>query len=390
MDAFVFFEIGIILLLAKLFGEVTRRLKLSSIVGEVIAGIAVGSIFHFRPDHFLEIISGIGILILVFLIGLETRFEEIKKDVYRGSILAIIGSLFTFVGGLILGELIFGSINTGIVIGIAMISTSTAIPIKALMDRGELRTPVGKILVVISVADDIIAILALSIMSNFFSTGTIGFWSVSGLFLIMLGFIYFTLTVGMKTVEKIISFVGYHIKDEQALVAVPIAVALATAALSQRLDLAAVTGAFIAGMIMGRSVFTRSIIIPKIETVGFGFFIPIFFAYSGMLVDITSISQTWWIIMSLVVIGSATKIIGSGFFAKFFGYGRREQVIIAISMVPRGEYGIVISQLALAIGVISGSIYTILLSFVVATIVITPFLFRLEEKIFSRKPAYKT
>lgn len=390
MDAFVFFEIGIILLLAKLFGEVTRRLKLSSIVGEVIAGIAVGSIFHFRPDHFLEIISGIGILILVFLIGLETRFEEIKKDVYRGSILAIIGSLFTFVGGLILGELIFGSINTGIVIGIAMISTSTAIPIKALMDRGELRTPVGKILVVISVADDIIAILALSIMSNFFSTGTIGFWSVSGLFLIMLGFIYFTLTVGMKTVEKIISFVGYHIKDEQALVAVPIAVALATAALSQRLDLAAVTGAFIAGMIMGRSVFTRSIIIPKIETVGFGFFIPIFFAYSGMLVDITSISQTWWIIVSLVVIGSLTKIIGSGFFAKFFGYGRREQVIIAISMVPRGEYGIVISQLALAIGVISGSIYTILLSFVVATIVITPFLFRLEEKIFSRKPAYKT
>lgn len=390
MDAFVFFEIGIILLLAKLFGEVTRRLKLSSIVGEVIAGIAVGSIFHFRPDHFLEIISGIGILILVFLIGLETRFEEIKKDVYRGSILAIIGSLFTFVGGLILGELIFGSINTGIVIGIAMISTSTAIPIKALMDRGELRTPVGKILVVISVADDIIAILALSIMSNFFSTGTIGFWSVSGLFLIMLGFIYFTLTVGMKTVEKIISFVGYHIKDEQALVAVPIAVALATAALSQRLDLAAVTGAFIAGMIMGRSVFTRSIIIPKLETLGYGFFIPIFFAYSGMLVDITSISQTWWIIMSLVVIGSATKIIGSGFFAKFFGYGRREQVIIAISMVPRGEYGIVISQLALAIGVISGSIYTILLSFVVATIVITPFLFRLEEKIFSRKPAYKT
>src|SRR3989344_9199505 len=134
MDAFVLLEIGIILLLAKLFGEVTRRLKLSSIVGEVVAGIVAGSIFHFRPDHFLEIISGIGILILVFLIGLETRFEEIKNDVYRGSILAIIGSLFTFVGGLILGELIFGSINTGIVIGIAMISTSTAIPIKALMD----------------------------------------------------------------------------------------------------------------------------------------------------------------------------------------------------------------------------------------------------------------
>ncbi len=390
MDAFILFEIGIILLFAKVFGEVFRRLGVSSIVGEVIAGIFIGTVFHFSSNHLIELISGIGILMLVFLIGLETKFEEIKSDVYRGSILAIAGSMLTFVGGLVLGEMIFGSLDIGIVIGVAMISTSTAIPIKTLIDRGQLKTPVGRILVVIAVADDIIAILALSIMSTYFAVGSIEIWGILVLFLMMLGFIYVTLAAGTRIAEKIVSFVGYHIKDEQALITAPIAVALATAALSQRLEIAAVTGAFIAGMIMSKSVFTRSIIIPKLETIGMGFFVPIFFAYSGMLMDLSSIAQTWWIVATLVVIGSVTKIIGSGFFSRFFGYSPREQAIISVSMVPRGEYGIVISQLALAIGAISGNVYTILLSFVVVTIIITPFLFNLEEKVFSRRHSYRS
>lgn len=384
----VLLEIGIILLFAKLFGYLTERMKLSSIVGEVIAGIFIGAVFHFKPGHFLEIISGLGILILVFLIGLETRFEEIRKDIYKGSILAILGSLLTFAGGLLLGELIFGSLEFGIVIGVAMISTSTAIPIKALIDRGEIKSPVGKILVVISVADDIIAILALSIMASYFSAGGIVVWNAAILFLVMLGFIFFTLTVGTKIVERVVSFVGYHIKDEQALMTAPIAVALATAALSQRLDLAAVTGAFIAGMIMSKSVFTRSIIIPKLQVLGFGLFVPIFFAYSGMLMDLSSIADTWWIVASLVIVGSATKILGSGVFSRFFGYDIREQAIISISMIPRGEYGIVISQLALAMGVITGNIYTILISFVVITIIITPLLFNAADKVFKKKHVY--
>ncbi|MDI6721258.1 MAG: cation:proton antiporter [Candidatus Aenigmarchaeota archaeon] len=385
----ILLEIAIILIFAKIFGEITQRLKLSSIVGEVLAGVVIGSLFHFRPDHFLEIIAGIGILLLVFLIGLQTKFEEIRSDIYRGSLLAILGSVLTFIGGIILGDIIFGSLNTGIVIGVAMVSTSTAIPIKALIDRGQIRTPAGKILVIIAVADDIIAILALSLMSTYFSGTAINIWNIVVLFLVMLGFIFFTLTAGSKAVEKIISFVGYHIKDEQALITAPIAVALATAALSQRLDIAAVTGAFVAGMIMSKGVFTKSIIIPKLETIGFGFFIPIFFAYSGMLMDLSSINQTWWIITALLIVGSATKMVGSGLFSRIFGYNAREQAVIAISMVPRGEYGIVISQLALAMGIISSDVYTILLSFVVVTIIITPFLFRLEEKMFSRNVVYK-
>src|SRR3989338_3550535 len=109
-------------------------------------------------------------------------------------------------------------------------------------------------------------------MTMYFSIGAINVWNILMLFLVMLGFIYMTLTVGTKIVEKIVSFVGYHIKDEQALIAAPIAVAFATAALSQRLEIAAVTGAFIAGMIMSKSVFTKSIIIPKLGTIGMGFF----------------------------------------------------------------------------------------------------------------------
>ena len=377
-------DIALLLLGAKLLGEITERAGFSSLVGEILAGILLGPVFHIiSPNGVFEQIVFFGILFLLFIIGLSTKYDDIRKNVYTGSFLAVSGAVLTFLGGLAAGWYLFGSFDIGLFLGVAMISTSTAIPLKILIEKGEFQTRVGRMLVVISVADDIVAILALSILTTYFTAGGVNIWNVFSLFFAVLGFILVVLTFGSKVVARMLSFLRF-IRDEQMLLSLPIVIIFVTAFLSDSTGVAAVTGAFLAGITMSKSQYAEPVILPKFRVIGYGFFIPLFFAYSGMLVDVGSISSNWHIVLLLFAIGCITKSIGSGFFARFFGFNAKEQATIAVGMIPRGEYGIVISQIALSVGVITGSLYTLMLSFVILTIIATPLLFRLHAAISDR------
>jgi Kef-type K+ transport system membrane component KefB len=147
--------------------------------------------------------------------------------------------------------------------------------------------------------------------------------------------------------------------------------------ISQRIGVAAVTGAFLAGMAMSRSVFAEPVIAPKIRTIGYGFFIPIFFAYSALIIDLSTFVSYWWLIAILVAVGITLKAAASGWIARLFGFDSKEQTIMAIGMIPRGEYGIVIAQVAIGLGIITSQIYGALVGFIVITAIITPILFKL-------------
>ena len=186
------FQLGGLLIFAVILGEITSRMGISSLVGQILAGILAGPVLGWvHPNHVLEFFSFLGLMILVFLIGLETKIDDIKKDVYVGIGLAASGALLTFVAGFFIGELLFGSFNIGLAIGVAMISTSTAVPIKILIDRKEYHTHTGRIFVIMAIADDVIAILALSLLVSYISVGNVSLTYVTSLFLAILGFIFF-------------------------------------------------------------------------------------------------------------------------------------------------------------------------------------------------------
>ncbi|MFH0948952.1 MAG: cation:proton antiporter [Candidatus Aenigmatarchaeota archaeon] len=374
-EAQLFLAIALLLISAKMLGELVERIKINSLAGEILAGIIVGPVLGWvTPSAILGQIAGLGIIFLMFFIGLSTRFDDIKQHTYMGTAIASMGAFLTLIGGIAAGILIFHDFNIGLFLGIAMISTSTAIPIKTLIDYGEFNTHVGKSIVIIAMADDIIAILGLSFLVSYFSLGTIKVWEIMSLFLAVLGFIVLVLTAGSRVAGKLLSWVQY-MKDEQILISVPLFIVFVFAFVGEHVGIAAVTGAFLAGMTISKSPFTP-VIIPKLKTFGYGLFIPLFFAYSAVFIDLHAIYTHIWLIITLVVIGSLAKAIGSGAFSRYFGFRGRDQAIIAVSMVPRGEYGIVISQIALAAGIITGELYTVMISFVVLTIFITPLLFR--------------
>jgi len=381
LDVIVLLYIALILVVAKIFGEIAERLKFSSMVGEVLAGVLLGPVIGIvRPDAFLEQIAGFGIIFLLFLIGLHTNFDSVRKDMYKASVLGIIAAGLSFAGGFLVGLWLLNDVNAGIFIGVILMSTSTAVGLRSLIDIGEIKTRVYEMTLAIDLADDVIAILALSLLTSYFSLGAVQVWKVAALFFAVLGFIVVITTVGSKAVAKFLEIFKI-MKDEQMLIAIPLVIVFVVSFLAEQVGIAGVTGAFLAGMAMNRSGLAESTIIPKVKTLGHGFFIPLFFAYSAIVFDLAVFRNSIHIVLIVLAIAALAKFIGAGYFSRVYRFNPRDQVLLGVGLIPRGEYAIVISQIALTAGIITSNIYTIMIAFVILSIIITPLLMRFAAKV---------
>ena len=248
------------------------------------------------------------------------------------------------------------------------------------MEKNQHRTRTGHVFITMALADDVIAIMALSLLVGFFSGTFLAFSNIGTLFFAVLGFILLTLTFGAKVIGQFIKTL-HLVKDEQTFFSITLAIIMVITFMSEKIGLAAITGAFLAGIAMSSISHRDELIAPKISALGYSFLVPIFFAYSALFLEPSALLSSIGIILVILVVGIITKAIGSGFFARFFGFSAKSQRIIAIGMIPRGEYGIVISQVALAAGILTQQIYTIMIAFIVLTVVLTSVLFSLEEKL---------
>ncbi len=380
MPANIFLSLALLLLSAKIFGEIFERLKMSSLVGEVVGGIVVGPLLGLvQPDEFLRQIASFGILFMLFIIGLSTKFDEVKNEIYTGSILAFSGGMLSVIAGVIVGVLVFNSITTGFILGIAILSTSTAITLRSLTDIGEGHSRVFKMSLSIDMADEVMAILALSILTTYLTLGSVHLGAIFTLFLVVLGFFLLILTAGAKLVGRAL-LVFQRMRDEQILVAMPIVIVFIIAFISENVGVAAVTGAFLAGLAMNNSPLTEPVIVPKMKTIAYGLFIPLFFAYSSLALNLSVFITYLPTILILLLAGAAAKFIGAGVLSRHFGFQFHEQKMIGIGMIPRGEYSIIIAQLALVAGAVTNQLYTIIIAFVALSIIATPVLLRLTCK----------
>ncbi len=375
----LFLGIAILLFSAKLLGEIFERLNLSSLVGEIMAGVVVGPLLGLvTPSEELRLVSNFGILFFLFLIGLSTKFDEIKSNVYIGSVLAIGGCTFAFLGGFLVGFLAFNSVQVGIIVGVAVISTSTAITLRSLTDIGAFQSKPYKLALAIDIADEVIAIMALALLTSYFSLGNVKLWEIVTLFLAVLGFFFFILTAGSKILGKFLALFQ-TMRDEQIVISIPIVILFFIAFVSEHVGIAAVTGAFLAGVAINKSPLVEPVVIPKIKAMSYGLFIPLFFAYSAVLLDITSVVTFLPVILALIVTVSLGKFLGCGLLARYFGYNSYDGKIVGIGMIPHGEYSIVIAQIALLGGFIKPELYTIIIAFVLVSIIITPLLLKLAS-----------
>ncbi|MBI2583569.1 MAG: cation:proton antiporter [Candidatus Aenigmarchaeota archaeon] len=383
-DVVLLVDIAAIIIVAKVFGEIAERLRTDAMIGELIAGLLLGPMLAWvTPGPFLENLAFLGLLMLMFFIGLDVSYDDIKRHSYAGGVLALFTSLFAFLAGLAFGFFVFNSMVIGAVIGVAIMGTSTAIPLKLTSKAGMIKTKLGQVMVSMSMADDIATIIGLSILVKWLTSGNIEVVPAVTLMFAILGFILVIMAFGSKVIEKILNIFS-KMKDEQMLVAIPLAIAFLIAYASEQLGIAALIGTFLAGAAMSGNRHVKGSIEPKMRTIGYGFFIPIFFAYSAMIINLQSLLQYWWLMAVITAIAILSKILGVYASGGFYGFKGKEMGILALSTIPRGEYSIAIAQIMLGMSVIASEVYGALIGMAIITIILTPILL----KAYTRRSYY--
>ena len=370
----ILLAMGIMLLAAKLLGELVERAGVASLVGEIAAGMILGPVLGWVViGDFLQGFLTFGVIFLLFIAGLEVKFEEIKKYTYRASFLAAAGGLISFLFGFIVGMVFFNSMLIAMAIGTVMISTSNGALFLLLMRSGEFDSRTGKMIIAITIADDIVGILALSFF-NMYVHQAIALSQMFIIFLVSIGFYVVVLEFGAKKIGKFLDKINMF-RDEQVLFAVPIAIAFILAYVTNNLGLSVATGAFLAGMAMSNSQFAEPIITQKVNVMAKGFLVPLFYASIGTLLIFANLNVM--LVVAIMIAALLGKLIGCGLFSWFIGASRDEMKLIGVSMMPRGDENIVILQIVLLLGVITTAVYTSLVFAIVTTTIIAPILIKL-------------
>ena len=385
------FVIAIILLSAKTAGFLSTRLGQPSVLGELLIGLVLGpsliNLTHlsFITDpHIGEIIKEfgeIGVLLLMFLAGMELNLGELAENRGASAFGGIFGVVLPVALGLIYGELAGFEFSNSVFIGLTLGATSVSISAQTLMELKVLRSRVGLGLLGAAVFDDILIILLLSIFTALQSGGSLV--EILLVFGKMLVFLAVSVGFGIWLLPRIVKKIS-NFPISQGLVTLALIVMLFYGIAAELLGgMAAITCTFVAGLMFSRTDEKK-----KIETglapLAYAFFVPIFFVNIGLEVNLRELSiSALWVMLILSAIAIIGKIIGSGLGAKLGGFSWLESLQLGIGMVSRGEVGLIVATIGLEAGLLNASIFSAIVGMVLVTTLVTPPLLRTS---FAMKP----
>jgi Kef-type K+ transport system membrane component KefB len=375
----ILLQIALFLLVAKIGGELAERARLPPILGELLGGMVIGPSFLnlVSPDPLMRDVSQIGIILLMFLAGLETDLGEMRKTGLASFLAALGGVALPFALAFGLGYLYGWNTTDALFLGTILTATSVGITARTLMDMGKLHTNVGMTILGAAVIDDVIGIIVFTIVRGISlheKMSIFGFWKLA-LFISL--FFIISLKFGFWISDKL-GRVTNRMRTPEVLLTVTIIFVLALVTIAERIQVAGITGAFIAGIVMSNSQ-RKETITNKVSSLGYGFFVPLFFVYIGVntnIQDITMIGLAAAVICTAVV----GKILGSGILAYVGGFSVPDSLRIGIGMVPRMEVAIIIASMGLTAGVMSSFIYSLTVAMVLVTTLVTPPLIKITFK----------
>ncbi len=367
----VLLSLLIMLAAAKLLAEVFERLRQPAVVGEIIAGIVIGPslLGWVRPSEVISVFAEIGVIFLLFSVGLETKPESILKVGLRSTSVAALGVLFPFVAGYFIAYAWDGSFVESMFIGAAMVATSVGITARVLGSLGVLNTQTARIILGAAVIDDILGLLILSIASAV-GTGGLDYIGIGKTAATALLFVVFVALVGSRLINRAAPMIE-RLRLDKPFFTFGLILCLGLSVLSVYVGVAAIIGAFLAGMALAEVSEDKEQMHRRISGVT-EFLVPFFLVNIGMQLDVHIFASRPVIIFALLLTVAAvlTKIAGCGLGA--FGLGKREMTQIGVAMVPRGEVGIVVAQVGLGLGAIGEPFFASVLFMAVATTMLAP------------------
>ena len=391
------FVFAIILIASKVIGELTERIKQPPVLGELIAGVLLGgSVFALIPSvsgqsgyETFHLLAELGVVILLFEIGLETDLNDLIKVGVTSTIVAIVGIVAPFVLGFLsiiafqkYGLLTFANPTSGmlvaITVGATLTATSVGITARVLSDINKIHTPEAKIVLGAAVIDDILGLIILAVVTGLIEASKQGLESgisavnVLTITLKAFGFLIVSIIIGMLVTGKIFNFIQ-RLKVRGILLLSSISFAFLYAYLAHIAGLAAIVGAFAAGLVLAKTGQAK-IIEERLKPVS-DLVTPIFFVMVGAAVDISIFNPFNSGNIPILIIAFvlfAVAVMGkfvSGFAVFKEGLNKKA---IGIGMIPRGEVGLIFAQLGLAFAVFDIQLFSAVTAMVMLTTFIAP------------------
>jgi Kef-type K+ transport system membrane component KefB len=370
-SADILFSVFLVYVSAIVFGDISRRLKLPAVVGEIIAGCIIGpyALNLFTPSEPLEVLAEMGAVLLLFSVGLETRIGDLRRVGRVSTQVGVAGVALPFAVGAVWALTSGFDVDKAMFVAAAFVATSAGITARVLQDLGVLQAIESRVILGAAVIDDILAMLLLGVVSSLQGGESVDLLELAVVLVQAIAFIALVAFVGTKAMRKSSKLLDSPI-DPLSPLTLSLAGCLGLAVAASHLGLAAIIGAFLAGTILAESE-QRHLLEAQTKTI-MAFLVPFFFVVTGAKVDLGLLASPSILLTVLVVtfLAFLSKFLGCGIAAS--SLGRKSATIVGIGMVPRGEVGIIIASLGLQAGIFPNTTYSVIIAMSILTSIVAP------------------
>jgi len=362
---------GVALLASLLVAELSKRLRQSEIIGQIIMGIILGPyvLGILRPNEIFEFISLLGMLTLLFIAGLETDVRLIMRSGLAASVLAVGGVIFTILFSMPLMFFITGDFALTLYVGIALCATSIGITVRVFADFEKLKSEEAQTIIVAAVLDDLLSVILLSLVIDMASVGTLTIQRFLRI-LTLTGIFFLAILIFGFLIKTYIAPKIWRLKSRGAMLVFSFCLALLVSFVAAYIGLSPIVGAYFAGVIFAETEM-RDNILTEVSPIAL-VTVPIFLINIGMKISLTSPGKA--ILMGTIfsVLAIFGKLLGGILTGKVQKQERSSSYIMGIGMVPRGEVLLIFADLGLTLGIIDGTWYATLIFVALVTTFLTP------------------
>jgi len=370
----------IVIISVLLAGQVSRRLGQPSVLGQLLVGVLLGPALlgWLQPTPLIKELAEIGVILLMFLAGLETSISDIRKAALTATLVATCGLVLPFLGGWGLASAWGYPGATAVFVGVLLVATSVSISVQTLRELGQLHTRPGVIILAAAVLDDVLGILVLSVVLGIFgrdaAAGVAAGHGAEPPVVLMAKILVFFLIaglVGWKLLPPVVRWVS-RFEAGTAVLATGMAVALGYAWAAESAGLAGIIGAYLAGLMLSLTEF-RGRLVHEVEHTAFAFFVPFFFVGVGLTAKFVGSNSSFLVfVLILAVVAVVTKLVGGAARGLLGGLKLRQATGVGAGMVARGEVGLIVASIGLERGLLESDLYTAMVIVSLLTTLVTP------------------
>lgn len=369
-------ELILILITTVLLGQLFSRLNMPAVIGQLLSGIILGPAIlgWVHPDSIVALFSEFGVILLMFLAGLESDLDLLKKYFKLSFTVAAVGVILpvVFTG---LASMAFGmKFLEALFIGIVFAATSVSISVVVLQEANKLHTRAGSAILGAAVVDDILAVVVLSLFTTFSHEG--GKSGITDNFLINLlieASYFIVVWLIYKWVAPHFMKAAEKIDVNYSVVIASLVLALAMAWAADFVGLSAVVGAFFGGLAIRQTPQYKEVN-SSVSSIGYAIFIPVFFADIGLSMTFESFIQDIWFIIVMTILALVSKFWAGKYSSEVFGFTKNEGNIVGAGMISRGEVALIVAQIGINHHLFPEDIYSSLILVIIVTTVLSPFI----------------